>query len=155
MWGVSYLPLKGLCHQISNARKWYSFKGLDMDMRRTMFKIVIKPFFNRHFKFLCWGSKRVQIFYLFQTLFEATLNVFNCSICVLSMPFLMAFFSIIALFAFLKLLELLYIGPEYKLRIVPSTSVQDLNRAAPVTFRTKMEQIRTRIWTLLSLGLRN
>jgi hypothetical protein len=42
------------------------------------------------------------------------------------------------------LLELLYIGPEHKLwRIVSSTSVQDLNRAAPVTFRTQIEQIRT------------
>jgi hypothetical protein len=41
-----------------------------------------------------------------------------------------------------KLLELLYIGFEHKLRIiVSSTSVQDLNRAAPATFRTQKEQI--------------
>jgi hypothetical protein len=44
----------------------------------------------------------------------------------------------------LNLLELLYIGPEHKLRrIVSSTSVQDLNRAPPATFRTQIEQIRT------------
>jgi hypothetical protein len=30
--------LKGLCHQIRKACKWYSFKGLDMDMRRMIFK---------------------------------------------------------------------------------------------------------------------
>jgi hypothetical protein len=42
------------------------------------------------------------------------------------------------------LLELLYIGPEHKLRrIVSSATDQDLNRAAPATFRTKIEQIRT------------
>ncbi len=55
-----------------------------------------------------------------------------------------AFSSIIALFASWKMLELLYIGPEHKLRrIASSTSVQDLNRAAPATFRTQIEQIRT------------
>jgi hypothetical protein len=42
------------------------------------------------------------------------------------------------------LLEKLYIGPEHKLRrIVSSTSVQDLNRAAPATFWTQIEQIQT------------
>jgi GTP1/Obg family GTP-binding protein len=41
------------------------------------------------------------------------------------------------------LLELLYISLEHKLRrIVSSTSVQDLKRAAPATFRTQIEQIR-------------
>ncbi len=36
------------------------------------------------------------------------------------------------------------IGPEHKLRrIVSSSSVQDLNRAAPATFRTQIEQIWT------------
>jgi hypothetical protein len=36
------------------------------------------------------------------------------------------------------------VGPEHKMgRIVSSTSVQDLNRAAPATFRTQIEQIRT------------
>jgi hypothetical protein len=39
------------------------------------------------------------------------------------------------------LLELLYLGPEHRLRrIVSSSSVQDLNRAAPATFRTQIEQ---------------
>jgi hypothetical protein len=42
------------------------------------------------------------------------------------------------------LLELLFIGFEHKLRIiVSSTSVQDLNRAAPATFRMQIEQIQT------------
>ncbi len=55
-----------------------------------------------------------------------------------------AFSTIIALFAFWKLLELLYIGFEHKLRIIVSSiSVQNLNRAAPATFRTQIEQIRT------------
>jgi hypothetical protein len=40
------------------------------------------------------------------------------------------------------MLELPYIGFEHKLRIiVSSTSVQDLNRAAPATFRAQIEQI--------------
>ncbi len=73
------------------------------------------------------------------------------------------FSSIIALFASWKLLELLYIGPEHKLR-----TVQDLNRALPATFRTQIEQIRTHFeqpqkkfktkWKFelfLSLSLRN
>ncbi len=78
------------------------------------------------------------------------------------------FSSIIALFAYWKLLELLYIGPEQKLRrIVSSTSVQDLNGAAPATFRTQIEQIRThfeqrqkrfktnrKIWTLFEPQLK-
>ncbi len=35
-------------------------------------------------------------------------------------------------------------GPKHKLRrIVSSTSVQDLNRAAPATFRTQIEQTGT------------
>ncbi len=111
--------------------------------------------FNRHFKFLCWGSKSFQIFYLFRTLFEAPLNVFKllylCPEIILTLNAFFwlaigfpAFSSIIALFASWKLLELLYIGPEHKFRrIVYSTSVPDLNRAAPATFRTKIEQIRT------------
>jgi hypothetical protein len=37
----------------------------------------------------------------------------------------------------------MYIGFEHVLRIiVSSTSVQGLNRAAPATFRTQIEQIR-------------
>jgi hypothetical protein len=94
---------------------------------------------------------------LFQTLFEAALNVFK--LLYLRPEIILtfsAFFLIgclifahflqycIALFASGKLLELLYIGFEHKLRIiVSSTSVQDLNRAAPATFRTQIEQIRT------------
>jgi hypothetical protein len=54
------------------------------------------------------------------------------------------FSSTIALFASRKLLELLDLGPEHRLRrIVCSTFVQDLNREAPATFRTQVEQILT------------
>ncbi len=150
-------------------------------MRRLIFIIFLNLplIFNRHFKFLCWGSKSVQIFYLFLTLFEAALNVFKllylCPEIILTPNafFLLvigfpAFSSIIALFASWKLLELLYIGPEHKLRrIVSSTSVQDLNRAAPAIFRTQIEQIRThfeqpqkwfetkwKIWTLFEPQLK-
>ncbi len=150
-------PLKGLCHQIRKAWKWYSFKGLDMDMRCLIFIIFesLPLIFNSHFKFLCWGSKSVQIFYLFWTLFEAALNVLKllylCPEIILAINAFFwlaigfpAFISIIPLFASWKLLELLYIVPEHKLRrIVSSTSVQDLNRAVPATFRTQVEQIRT------------
>jgi hypothetical protein len=146
-----------------------------MDMRCLIFIIFenLPLIFNRHFKFLCWGSKSVQIFYVFQTLFDAALNVFkllySCPeiIWTLNAFFWLAigfpaFSSIIALFASWKLLELLYIGPEHKLRrIVFSTSVQDLNRAAPATFRTQIEQIWTHFeqpqkrfetkWKLLTL----
>ncbi len=152
-------PLKGLYHQIRKAWKWYSFQGLDMDMRRLIFIIFknLPLIFNRHFKLLCWGSESVQIFYLFLTLFEAALNVFKLLyLCPEVILTLNAFFwlaiefptfsSFIDLFASWKLLKLLYIGPEHKLRrIVSSTSVQDLNRAAPATFRTQIEQIRTHI----------
>ena len=55
-----------------------------------------------------------------------------------------AFSTIIALFGSWKLLELLYIGSEHKLRrIVSSISVQNLNWAAPAKFRTQIEQMRT------------
>jgi hypothetical protein len=80
-----------------------------------------------------------------------------------------AFSTIIALFVSWKLLELLYIGLEHKLRIiVPSTSVQNLNRAAPATFRMQIEQIWThfeqpqirfrtkwKIWTLFEPQFKN
>jgi hypothetical protein len=59
-----WATFKGLCHQTRKAWKWYSFRGLDMDMR---FFLNCPLIFNRHFKFLCGGTKRVQIFYLFQT----------------------------------------------------------------------------------------
>jgi hypothetical protein len=97
--------------------------------------------------------KSVQIFYLFRTLFEAALNVFTllylCPEIILTLYAFFrlaigfpAFSSIIALFVSWKLLELLNIGPERKLRrIVSSSSVQDLNRAAPATFRTQIKQI--------------
>jgi hypothetical protein len=51
------------------------------------------------------------------------------------------------------LLELLYIGSEHKLRIiVSSTSVQNLNRAAPATFRAQIEQKLEPILSSLKLG---
>jgi hypothetical protein len=150
-------------------------------MKRLIFIIFLNLplIFYGHFKFLCWGSKIVQIFYLVRTLFEAALNVFKLlylySEIILTLNAFFrfaigfpAFSSIIALFASWKLLELLYIGPEHKLRgIVSSTSVQHLNRAAPATFRTQIEQIRThfeqprkrfktkwKIWTLFEPQLK-
>ncbi len=62
----------------------------------------------------------------------------------------------------------IYVGPEHKLRRIDSlTSVQDLNRAAPATFRTQIEKILThfgqpqkrfktkwKIWTLLEPQLK-
>ncbi len=175
------MALKRLCHQIRKAWKWYSFKGLDMDMRRLIFIIFwnLPLILNRHFKFLCWGSKSIQIFYLFLTLFEAALNVFKllflCPEVILTLNAFFwlaigfpAFSSIIALFVSWKLLELLYIVPEHKLRrIVSSTSAQGLNRAAPAKFRTQIEQIWThleqpqkrfktkwKIWTLFEPQLK-
>jgi hypothetical protein len=123
-----------------------------MDMRRLILKFFLSEpsIFNRHLKFLCLGSKRVQIFH-----FVLNLNWFKllylCPEIILTFsPFFWLavwfpkFSRIIALFASWKLLELLYIGFEHKLRtIVSSTYVQDLNRAAPATFRTQIEQIRT------------
>ncbi len=150
-------------------------------MRRLIFIIFynLPLFFNGHFKFLCRGSKSVQIFYLFRTLFEDALNVFKLLyLCPEIILTLNAFFwlavgfpefsSIIALIASWKLQELLYISPEHKLRrIVSSSSVQDLNRAPPVTFRTQIERIRThfeqpqkrfktkfKIWTLVEPRLK-
>jgi hypothetical protein len=80
-----------------------------------------------------------------------------------------AFSTIIALFVSWQLLELLYIGFEHKLRIIVySTSVQELNRAAPATFRTQIDLIQThfeqpqirfrtkwKIWTLFELKHKN
>jgi hypothetical protein len=139
-------------------------------MRRLIFKSFwsLSLIYYRHFNFLSWGSKSVQIFR-----FEAALNGFKLlylhpeiiltfsAFFWLAVWFLRIFYNF-ALFASWKLLELLYIGFEHKLRIiVSSTSVQDLNRAAPATFRTQIEQIRThfeqpqirfrtnwKIWTL-------
>ncbi len=71
--------LKGLCHQIRKAWKWYNFKRLDMAIRRLILKIFsnLPLIFNRHFNCLWWCLKSVQIFYLFHILFEAVLNVFK------------------------------------------------------------------------------
>jgi hypothetical protein len=111
--------------------------------------------FYSHFNFLSWGSKSVQIFH-----FVLNLN-WGCSklvqiaylgpeiILTFSAFFWLAvwfpaFSTIIALLGSWKLLELLYIGLEHKLRrTVSSTSVQDLNGAAPAIFRTQIEQIWT------------
>ncbi len=152
---ISYLILKGLCHQIIIAWNWYWFNRHCMEMRRLIFKkFSSEPLiFKRHFKFLCWGSKIVSIFHLVSNLNRgcskwvqiavfASWNNSDFQCLFLSAVWLRAFSTIIALFASWKLLELLYIGFEHKLRIVvSSTSVQDLNRAAPATFRTQREQI--------------
>ncbi len=150
-------------------------------MRCLIFKFVLSEpsIFNRHLRFLCLGSKSVQIFY-----FVLNLN-WSCSKCVQIALFASwnltfntffwlavwfhAFSTIVALLASWKLLELLYIGFAHKLRIiVSSTSVQDPNRAASATFRTQIEQIQTHFeqpqirfrkkWKFkrfLSLSLRN
>jgi hypothetical protein len=97
------------------------------------------------------AQKEFKMSILFLTFFEAALNVFKllylCPEVILTLNaffWLAIGFPSIALFVSWKLLELLYIGPEHKLRrIVSSTSVQDLNRAAPATFRTQIEQILT------------
>ncbi len=128
-----------------------------MVMRRLIFKNFLSEpsIFNRYLKFLRskivqifpfvlnlnWGcSKWVQIALFvswnnsdFQCLFLigcliSRIFYNHCSICVLKVAGV----------------ALQYIGFEHKLRIkVSSTSVQDLNRAAPATFRTQIEQIRT------------
>ncbi len=110
-----------------------------------------------------WGcSKCVQI-----ALFVSW-NNFDSQCLFLIGYWISAFSSIIALFVSWKLLELLYIGPEHKLRRkVSSFSVQDQNRAAPAPFRTQIEQIRThfeqphkrfktkwKIWTLFEPQLK-
>ncbi len=138
--------------------KWYCFKGLGMDIRRLIFKNFLSEpsIFNRHLKFLCLGSKSVQIFHFVSNLnIEVALNTFKLLYLRSEIiPTFSAFFWLavwfhtfsisIALFASWKLLELLYIGFEHKLRIiVSSTSGQDVNRAAPATFRMQIEQIRT------------
>jgi hypothetical protein len=47
---------------------------------------------------------------------------------------------------FLKVAATLYLGSEHRLRrIVSSSSVQGLNKAAPLTFRMSIEQIQTHL----------
>jgi hypothetical protein len=58
-----------------------------MDMRRLIFKNFLSEpsIFYRHLKFLCLGSKSVQIFHIVLNLFEAAQNVFEfCFIGVLN-----------------------------------------------------------------------
>ncbi len=57
--------LKGLYHQIKITWMWYCCKSLGMDMRCLIFNIFLSEpsIFNRHLKFLCLGSKRVQMFH--------------------------------------------------------------------------------------------
>ncbi len=76
---ANLVDLQGLCHQIRITWKWYGCKGLGMDMRRLIFKnFWCEPsIFNRHLKFSCLGSKRVQIFILFWTKIEAAINGFK------------------------------------------------------------------------------
>ncbi len=64
------MHLKGLCHQIRIIWKWYCFKGLGTAMRRLILKIFwCEPsIINRHLKFLCKGSNRVQIFHFVSNL---------------------------------------------------------------------------------------
>jgi hypothetical protein len=95
-------------------------------MRRLILKIFLSEpsIFNRNLKFLCLGSKRVQIFILSWTKFEAAQNGFE-----------------FALFASWMLQELLYLGPEQRLRrLLSSICVQNQYRATPATFRLQIEQ---------------
>jgi hypothetical protein len=118
-------------------------------MRRLIFKMIwsLSLIYYRHFNFLSWGSKSAQIFHFVLNLIWGFSNwvqseLFQCLFLIGCL--ILRIFTIIALFVSWKLLELLYRGFEHKLRIiVSSTSVQDLNRAAPATFRTQIGQIRT------------
>ncbi len=128
-----------------------------MDMRRLILKNFLSEpsIFKRHFKFLCLGSKRVQNFHFVSNLNWGCSNGFklvylHLEIFLTFSPFFWLavwfpkFSRIIALFVSWKLLELLYIGFEHKLRtIVSSASVQGLNRASSATIRTQIEQIWT------------
>ncbi len=57
--------LKGQCHQIRITLKWGILKGISKNMRCLIFKIFssLSLIYYRHFNFLRWGSKRVQIFH--------------------------------------------------------------------------------------------
>ncbi len=83
----SHNRLKGLCHQIRIAWKWYYFKGLGMNMRHLIFKIFLSEpsIFIRPLKFLCLGSKRIQIFHCdLNLIWGCSKWVRICSICVLN-----------------------------------------------------------------------
>jgi hypothetical protein len=144
-------------------------------MRCLIFKIFwsLSLIYYRHFNFLSCGSKSVQIFHFVLNLiwgFSKWVQIaifaswnnsdFQCLFLIGCLIF--ARFLQYCFIASWKLLELLYIGSEHKLRIlVSSTSVQDLNRAAFATFRMQIEQIwihfeqlqirfrtKWKIWTL-------
>jgi hypothetical protein len=99
----------------------------------------------------------------------ASWNNSNIQCCFWFGCLILRIFFNLALFASWKSLELLCIGSKHKLRtIVSSTFVQDLNRAAPATFRSQIEQIWTYLeqpqirfktkkknWTLFGLSLKN
>ncbi len=130
-----------------------------MDVRCLILKFLLSEplIFNRHLRFLCLGSKRVQIFHFVsnlnwgcskwvQTALFSSWNNYDiqCLFLIGCSISHIPYSTIIALFASCKLLELLYIGFQHKLRItVSSTYVHDLNRAAPATFRTQIEKIWT------------
>ncbi len=79
--------LKGQCHQIRMALKWGSFKGLSWEIRRLIFKIFwrVPLIYYRHFNFLSWGSKSVQIFhFVLNLIWGCSKWVQICSICVLN-----------------------------------------------------------------------
>ncbi len=102
--------------------------------------------------FVSWNNFDSQCLFLIGY-WISRIFFYHCSICVLKVAGV----------------ALLCIGPEHKwMRIVSSTSVQDLNRAAPAKFRTQIEQIRThfeqpqkrletkwKVELFLSLSLRN
>jgi hypothetical protein len=105
-------------------------------MRRLTFKIFwsLSLIYYRHFNF-SWGSKRVKIFHFVLNLnWGCSKCVQICSICVLNV-------AGAALFACWMLQELLYLGPEQRLRRQSSSiCVQNLYRATPATFRMQIEQ---------------
>jgi hypothetical protein len=99
--------LNGQCHQTRMTLKWGSFKSLSL-------------IYYRHFNFLSWGSKSVQIFHFVLNLIWGCSNWVQIALFAswnysgfsaflgLAVWFLRIFYNF-ALFASWKLLELLYI----------------------------------------------
>jgi hypothetical protein len=69
------------------AWKWCSFKSLSWDTRRLIFKICwsLPLIYYRHFNFLSWGSKSIQIFH-FVLNSPIYFQGFFCILCTSSAP---------------------------------------------------------------------
>ncbi len=154
-WNSSWsnTTLKGQFHQIRMTLKWGSFKCLSWDMRCLIFKTFwsLSLIYYRHFNFLSWGSKSVQIFHLvlnliwgcskwvqialfaswnnsdLRCLFVIGCSISHifynhCSICVLKV-------AEVALYRFWTQIE--------------DSSLLNLCSGPPTTFRTQIEQVWT------------